>query len=106
MLKRLVILVTALALAAIAQTLPAGVTKGASMAGITEYGYPNGLRADQISDIVRLTSIVDIYAALVEKRAYRLAFTHTEAFATMERMGGKLDYHLLHAFRPVALGTY
>ena len=69
-------------------------------------GYPNGLRADQISDIVRLTSIVDIYAALVEKRAYRLAFTHTEAFATMERMGGKLDYHLLHAFRPVALGTY
>ncbi len=35
-------------------------------------GYPNGLRGDQISDIVRLTTIVDIYTALVEKRAYRL----------------------------------
>src|SRR6266571_4115505 len=68
-------------------------------------GYPNGLRGDQISDIVRLTTIVDIYTALVEKRAYRLPFTHTEAFATMEKMGGKLDPHLLHAFRPVALGT-
>ena len=39
-------------------------------------GYPNGLRGNQISDIVRLTTIVDIYAALVEKRAYRLQFTH------------------------------
>ena len=68
-------------------------------------GYPNGLRGDQISDIVRLTTIADIHAALVEKRAYRLPFTHAEAFATMERMEGKLDPHLLHAFRPVALGT-
>src|SRR5713101_1799630 len=68
-------------------------------------GYPNGLRGDQISDIVRLTTIVDIYTALVEKRAYRLPFTHTEAFATMEKMAGKLDPHLLHAFRPVALGS-
>jgi HD-GYP domain-containing protein (c-di-GMP phosphodiesterase class II) len=69
-------------------------------------GYPDGLKGDQISDIVRLTTIVDIYAALVEKRAYRLPFTHNEAFATMEKMGGKLDYHLLQAFRSVALGTY
>src|SRR5581483_1201776 len=35
-------------------------------------GYPEGLAGGQISDIVRLTTIVDIYAALVEKRAYRL----------------------------------
>ena len=69
-------------------------------------GYPDGLKGDQISDIVRLTTIVDIYAALVEKRAYRLPFTHARAFAMMEEMGGKLDYHLLQAFRPVALGTY
>jgi putative nucleotidyltransferase with HDIG domain len=69
-------------------------------------GYPNGLRGDQISDIVRLTTIVDIHAALVEKRAYRLPFTHAKAFAIMEQMGGKLDQHLLQAFRPVALGSY
>ena len=69
-------------------------------------GYPNGLRGDQISDIVQLTTIVDIYAALVEKRAYRLPFTHAKAFAIMEQMGGKLDQNLLQAFRSVAFGSY
>src|SRR6266702_1213381 len=69
-------------------------------------GYPNGLNGKQISDIVRLTTIVDIYAALVEKRAYRLQFTHARAFGMMEEMGDKIDQHLLHAFRPVAFGYY
>jgi putative nucleotidyltransferase with HDIG domain len=68
-------------------------------------GYPDGLRGDQISDIVRLTTIVDIHSALVEKRAYREPLTHAKAFALMEQMGGKLDQHLLQAFRPVALGA-
>jgi len=69
-------------------------------------GYPDGLRGDQISDIARLTTIVDIYAALIEQRPYRLPFTHAKAFATMEKMEGKLDMHLLQAFRPVTLGAY
>src|SRR5580692_6690451 len=66
-------------------------------------GYPDGLSGAEISDIVRLTTIVDIYSALVEKRAYRLPFTHAKAFAIMEGMTGKLDEHLLQAFRQVAL---
>lgn len=69
-------------------------------------GYPNGLRGNRISDIVRLTTIVDIHTALVEQRPYRLAFTHAKAFAMMEDMPGKLDPHLLQAFRPVALGCF
>ena len=69
-------------------------------------GYPDGLSANEISDIVRLTTIVDIYAALVESRPYRLPFTHAKAFSMMEKMDGKLDMHLLHAFRPVTLGAY
>jgi putative nucleotidyltransferase with HDIG domain len=69
-------------------------------------GYPNGLGGGQISDIVRLTTVVDIYAALVENRAYRLQFTHAKAFTIMEEMSGKLDQQLLQAFRPVALGHY
>jgi len=69
-------------------------------------GYPNGLSGNQISDIVRVTTIVDVYAALVEKRAYRLQFTHAKAFSMMEEMGGKLDQQLLQAFRPVAFGHY
>ena len=69
-------------------------------------GYPNGLVNSQISDIVRLTTLVDIYTALVEKRAYRLPFTHSRAFGIMESMGAKLDQQLLQAFRPVAFASY
>jgi len=69
-------------------------------------GYPNKLSSNQISDIVRLTTIVDIYAALVEKRAYRMPFTHSRAFAMLEGMGSKLDQQLVQAFRPVALGSF
>jgi putative nucleotidyltransferase with HDIG domain len=68
-------------------------------------GYPDGLAGDQISDIVRLMTIVDIHAALVERRAYRMPFTHAKAFEIMEQMGGKIDQQLLQAFRPVALGV-
>lgn len=68
-------------------------------------GYPDGLTAGEISDIVRIITIADIHTALVEKRAYRMPFTHARAFAMMEDMGGKLDRHLLQAFRPVALGA-
>jgi putative nucleotidyltransferase with HDIG domain len=69
-------------------------------------GYPHGLQGDQICDIVRLMTIVDIHTALVENRAYRLPFTHAKAFAIMEQMGGKLDQQLLQVFRPVAVGSY
>ncbi len=68
-------------------------------------GYPDGLARSQISDIVRLITIADIHAALVETRAYRMPFTHARAFAIMEDMGGKLDQQLLQAFRPVAIGA-
>jgi HD-GYP domain-containing protein (c-di-GMP phosphodiesterase class II) len=69
-------------------------------------GYPDGLAGSRISDIVRLTTLVDIYTALVEKRAYRLPFTHSRAFSIMESMGAKLDQQLLQAFRPVAFSSY
>jgi putative nucleotidyltransferase with HDIG domain len=69
-------------------------------------GYPHNLSGNQISDIVRLTTIVDIYSALIEERAYRLPFTHARAFSIMEKMEGKLDQQLLQAFRPVAFGSY
>jgi putative nucleotidyltransferase with HDIG domain len=68
-------------------------------------GYPDALAGGQISDIVRLMTIVDIHAALVERRAYRMAFTHAKAFEIMEQMGDKIDQQLLQVFRPVALGA-
>jgi HD-GYP domain-containing protein (c-di-GMP phosphodiesterase class II) len=68
-------------------------------------GYPDGLKGDEISDIVRVMTIVDIHAALVERRAYRMPFTHAKAFEIMEQMGDKLDQQLLQVFRPVAMGA-
>jgi HD-GYP domain-containing protein (c-di-GMP phosphodiesterase class II) len=53
---------------------------------------------------VRLTTIVDIYAALVENRSYRVPYTRLKAFTIMEEMGDKVDQQLLQAFRPVAVG--
>ena len=50
MFRRIPFLAIAFALAATAQTLPPGVTKGPSMAGITEYAYPNGLRVLLLPD--------------------------------------------------------
>jgi HD-GYP domain-containing protein (c-di-GMP phosphodiesterase class II) len=67
-------------------------------------GYPDALYGDQISDIVRITTVVDIYAALVAKRAKHEPLTRAQAFLAMEAMGGKIDQRLLQAFRPVALG--
>jgi HD-GYP domain-containing protein (c-di-GMP phosphodiesterase class II) len=69
-------------------------------------GYPHGLSGNRISDIVRVITIVDIYAALVEKRAYRLEYTHARAFSMMEDMVGQLDQHLLQAFRAVAFASF
>lgn len=69
-------------------------------------GYPNALRSEQVSDIVRLITIVDIYAALTETRAYRAPFAPARAFSIMENMGAKLDQQLLQAFRPVAMGAH
>ncbi|KIZ35866.1 MULTISPECIES: HD domain-containing phosphohydrolase [Rhodopseudomonas] len=67
-------------------------------------GYPDGLHGDQISDIVRITTVVDIYASLVAKRARHEPLTRAQAFARMEALGDKIDQRLLQAFRPVALG--
>lgn len=66
-------------------------------------GYPDGLRGAQISDLVRLVTICDIYAALIERRSYKPAMAPFEAYDVLVRMRGKLDADLVRAFRPVVL---
>ena len=68
-------------------------------------GYPDALGSEQISDIVRMITIVDIFSMLVEKRGDTPPLANGDAFAFMERMTGKLDMQLLQAFRPVAFGA-
>jgi HD-GYP domain-containing protein (c-di-GMP phosphodiesterase class II) len=66
-------------------------------------GYPDQLTAPQISDLVRLLTISDIFAALIERRPHRPPLSKQEAYKVLCGMDGKLEAALLRAFRSVAL---
>jgi putative nucleotidyltransferase with HDIG domain len=66
-------------------------------------GYPDGLTAPEISDLVRLLTISDIFAALIESRPYRPAMSRHDAYKILCGMDGKLERSLLNSFRDVAL---
>ncbi len=65
-------------------------------------GYPDGLAGEQITDLVRLVTICDIYAALIERRSYKKPIEPARAFKTLEDMDGKLESALVRAFAQVA----
>jgi putative nucleotidyltransferase with HDIG domain len=68
-------------------------------------GYPDHLRGEAIPDVVRLVTICDIFAALIEKRPYRREISSEEAYGILSGMDGKLDMDLVRAFKPVALAS-
>ena len=68
-------------------------------------GYPDALTAPKISDLVRLLTISDIFAALIEQRPYRHAMSRENAYKVLCGMEGKLEGSLLRAFRDVALAA-
>ena len=66
-------------------------------------GYPDGLSGHAIPDLVRLVTICDIFAALVERRPYKEPMSGPQAFDVLLGMDGKLDLDFVRAFRPVAM---
>lgn len=62
-------------------------------------GYPDGLAGKDISDLVRMITIADVFGALVETRAYKPALSYQKAYAILQEMGGKLDRDLVREFR-------
>jgi putative nucleotidyltransferase with HDIG domain len=66
-------------------------------------GYPDALCAASISDIVRILTISDIFAALIEHRHYKPAMPRQQAYEIIQGMHGKLERALVAAFRDVAL---
>ena len=64
-------------------------------------GYPEGLRREQIADVVRIVTICDIQAALIERRPYRKPMEAEDAYGLLLAMGGKLDATLVAAFGAV-----
>ncbi len=68
-------------------------------------GYPHGLAGRQISEIVRIMTISDIFGALIERRAYKAPMSNAEAYGILQGMGRKLDQDLLRKFAFVAQTT-
>ena len=68
-------------------------------------GYPDALTAGKISDLVRLLTISDIFAALIERRSYKSPMSRENAYKVLCGMDGKLEGSLIKAFRKVALAA-
>jgi putative nucleotidyltransferase with HDIG domain len=68
-------------------------------------GYPEMIGGEQVADIVRMITIIDIFSMLVEDRPDSPAMSHAEAFGAMEGMRTQIDQQILQAFRTVALGV-
>jgi putative nucleotidyltransferase with HDIG domain len=65
-------------------------------------GYPHGLHASEISDLVRMITIADVFGALIERRSYKPPLPGSAAYHILLDMGPKLDKDLVQAFLPVA----
>jgi response regulator RpfG family c-di-GMP phosphodiesterase len=66
-------------------------------------GYPDKLCAESISDLVRILTISDIFAALIEYRTYKPVMPREKAYEIVQSMEGKLEKPLIGAFKDVAL---
>lgn len=66
-------------------------------------GYPDQLKGDEIPDIVRVMTVIDIFSALIEARSYKRSLPPGDAYAMLVEMGGKLDQDIVRAFEPIAL---
>ena len=65
-------------------------------------GYPHGLKASELSDLVRTMTISDIFGALIEKRSYKPALSGETAYQIIKDMGPKLDPDLVREFQPIS----
>ncbi len=65
-------------------------------------GYPHGLQASELSDLVRSMTIADIFGALIERRSYKPPMSGEAAFQILLDMGTKLDKDLVRAMRPIS----
>jgi putative nucleotidyltransferase with HDIG domain len=62
-------------------------------------GYPHGLQASEIADLVRIMTVADIFGALIERRSYKAPLSGEAAYQILLNMGPKLDKDLVREFR-------
>ena len=62
-------------------------------------GYPNGLAAEAIPLAARIFAVADVYDALVSKRVYKAAFTHSVACSLVVKgCGTQFDPDIIDSF--------
>lgn len=68
-------------------------------------GYPDGLAGDQINNLVRIMTIIDVFSALIDKRSYKESMSRDAAYQVLQDMSaeGKIDKSFVAAFKPIAL---
>ncbi|MBF0317085.1 MAG: response regulator [Nitrospirae bacterium] len=69
-------------------------------------GYPQGLKADDISIHGRMAAIVEAYAALTTKNVYRPTYAPTEALKMLHSPVGHLDPELIEEFARAVLSEF
>ena len=63
------------------------------------YGYPYGIKGDEIPIIARITSIADAYDAMTTNRVYRKALSHEHAIEEIMRNSGtQFDSEIVKVF--------
>jgi HD-GYP domain-containing protein (c-di-GMP phosphodiesterase class II) len=67
-------------------------------------GYPDGLKGEEISPLVRILSVADIYDALTNEHPYRPKKSKQEAISILRSMKDHLDQDIVNVFLEV-LGT-
>jgi len=65
-------------------------------------GYPHGLTANELSDLVRMVTIADVFAAMIEWRSSKTPLSCEAAYKVLLDMGPKLDQGLVREFEAVA----
>jgi len=58
-------------------------------------GYPDGLKGEELSPLVRIAAVADIYDALTTTRSYRAKFSRETAYDIMKKMKDQLDQDIV-----------
>jgi len=67
-------------------------------------GYPKGLKGKELNELARMSSIVDVFGALTDRRVYKPSMPAERAFEIMtEQMPDHLDQNLLKMFKGMML---
>ncbi len=61
-------------------------------------GYPDRLKGNEITKLVRITTVSDIYDALTTDRSYRPKMSFKQACAELRKMAGAIDQEIVEVF--------